>query len=106
MGWHKDQRFGNLLQAVDLSAGQPTEATVGGKANSTVNITNETEQSAIERIHTRVAHLLYHPREEIDVTQALVKYGIDSMVAGEFRNWIVEAFGKDISLFPSSSYDD
>ena len=98
MQWCKDPRFGNLLQAVDLSSDESTEAVIVGKTISTAVTSNEAEQSATDRIQIRVAHLLYVLREEIDVTQALLKYGIDSMVAGEFKNWIFEAFGKEISL--------
>ncbi|KAK2036540.1 ketoacyl-synt-domain-containing protein [Colletotrichum somersetense] len=39
------------------------------------------------------------PSEDIDVSQPLYTYGVDSLLAIDMRNWVVNEFKSDISLF-------
>lgn len=36
--------------------------------------------------------------DDLDVGQAISAYGVDSLVTGELRNWLIKAFGAEISL--------
>ena len=92
MSWYHDQRFGNLVRAVAAlsSADELTVEEADQQAD---------EGKLVDRIHKKVAQLLYTPMRNIDVTRALSDYGIDSMIAAELRNWIFGSFAKDVSLF-------
>jgi len=36
--------------------------------------------------------------DDIDITKPISRYGIDSMVAAELRNWLFANFAKDVPL--------
>ncbi|RMZ82570.1 hypothetical protein DV738_g1477, partial [Chaetothyriales sp. CBS 135597] len=90
MSWYADPRFGRLVQSVAHLA--------SSSATTTTALGDNPSEEAIVRIHKKLARLLYVPREDIDPSQPIKKYGIDSMVAAELRNWVFGAFGKDVSL--------
>ena len=51
--------------------------------------------------HTNLIKLIYIGLSRmvvIDVTRPISKYGIDSMVAEELRNWLFANFAKDVPL--------
>ena len=98
MGWYHDERFSSLLQAVDVLSSQPD--VFQGTAVLDTGRKEDTEGlSAIDHVHKKFAQLLYIPWEDIDVTKALLEYGIDSMIAGQLMNWIFKTFGRDIGTF-------
>lgn len=92
MGWFQDRRFFNLIQATEILSSSDTGLTREFG-------TDDDEGGVLDRIHKKVAQLLYISKEDIDVTRALSDYGIDSMIARELRNWIFAAFMKEVSLF-------
>ena len=46
----------------------------------------------------KLAKLLTMPVEKVDATREISKYGMDSMIAAELRNWVNKTFGTDIPL--------
>ncbi|KAI1350311.1 polyketide synthase [Xylaria sp. FL0043] len=46
----------------------------------------------------RFSALILMPINQIDVTQSLTKFGVDSMIAAEFRTWIWSTFKVDIAF--------
>lgn len=47
-------------------------------------------------IAKRFSNLVLVPVEKIDTTRPLVKFGMDSMLAAEFRTWFYQAFKVDV----------
>ena len=85
MGWYRDLRFSNLLQAVELLSSHET---------TSVQVSDDAEGGKpVDRIRAKAAQLLYVDVDSIDVKRAIAEYGIDSMIAAELRNWMLEAFG-------------
>ncbi|KAF7940946.1 uncharacterized protein EAE97_007131 [Botrytis byssoidea] len=54
--------------------------------------------SIVERIRHKISRLLYVDFDEVDTETPINKYGIDSMIAAEIRNWLFTKSGKDVSL--------
>ena len=92
MGWFHDRRFSNLILATEILSSRET-----GLIRELEEDIDEGE--VLDRIRKRVAQLLYISKDDIDVTRALSDYGIDSMIAGELRNWIFTVFTKEVSLY-------
>lgn len=92
MSWYHDQRFGNLLNAVTVL----TSAEVASPDEPQQEVE---EGELVDRIHKKVAQLLYTLIDGIDVARPLSEYGIDSMIAAELRNWIFSNFATEVSLF-------
>lgn len=91
MPWFSDPRFSNLIQAMNQSA-------FDGAQGQQHGVDDNINDTLIDRIHTRVARLIYIPKDDIDVTQPINSYGIDSLVAAELRNWLMGTFGTEITL--------
>ena len=90
MVWSRDPRFANLIQSTRL---------LSSTADAGVGRPEQGEGGSIaDRIRTKVSKLLYIPLDEVDEGTAISQYGIDSMIAAEFRNWLFGSFGKDVSL--------
>ena len=90
MSWYRDLRFSLLVSAVSHTA---TDS-----GNTIVHVADdELSESILNRIHQRLAWLLYMSPEDIDVAQPLNAYGIDSMVAAELRNGLFSVSGVEVS---------
>ena len=96
MAWYCDERFSNLLQAVDILSARDNNNDNGASQES---CKEEERLSTTNRIHKKLADLLYMSHDDVDITKPLSEHGIDSMIAGELRNWVFQAFGKDMSMF-------
>jgi acyl carrier protein len=56
--------------------------------------------SVVERaVVGKLANMFVIPEEDIDATQPLSKYGVDSLVAVELRNWLVPMTQCEMSIF-------
>lgn len=95
MSWYRDPRFASLVQSTQhLSA-----ASLAANANNgTQGGVDDESDTAINRIHRKLARLLYIAVEDIDVLRPIKSYGIDSMVAAELRKWLFNSFSTDVSL--------
>ncbi|KAI0125370.1 KR domain-containing protein [Xylariales sp. AK1849] len=58
------------------------------------------ERLAIVRevITTRLAELLSLAADDIDDRKPVALYGVDNLIAGEMRNWLIKALGLELSL--------
>lgn len=93
MVWYSDPRFSKLLSAfyyLETSADQ---------GNDSIVVSDDDENSTmVDRIHKRVARLLFVSTDDIERKQPIKNYGIDSMVAAELRNWLFKASGVNVAL--------
>lgn len=100
--WRNDPRFRGLRQALSTHTEVgPSEATaVDLKAllQSAPSEDDAVDGTCLGIIH-KLAEMFMIPEAEIDRTGALEKYGVDSLVAVELRNWLVASAGIDISIF-------
>ncbi|KAI4272255.1 MAG: hypothetical protein LQ337_005421 [Flavoplaca oasis] len=58
----------------------------------------EAQATVAGKLKAKLCSLLMVPEEDIDETKAVVTYGLDSLVAVEYRNWIVKEAGAGIQL--------
>ncbi|KAJ4413900.1 Type I Iterative PKS [Gnomoniopsis sp. IMI 355080] len=91
MPWYHDPRFQNLIQATTLLSSGTTQDRRDGAADGE-------EGTPLDRVKGKISRLLYIPADEVDADVAINRYGIDSMVAAELRNWFAATFGKDVSM--------
>lgn len=87
MAWYHDLRFSQILQATRNLASETARNFDSSDSNTTSS----------QRILKKLAQLLYISTDDIDVTRQISKYGIDSMVAAELRNWLFANFAKDVT---------
>jgi aryl carrier-like protein len=50
----------------------------------------------VEAIQTQLSSLLVVSKDDIDPQKAIYRYGVDSLVAVEMRNWFSKAIGADV----------
>lgn len=95
MGWQTSPQFSHLI-----SAFHRLQSVADGQAGGDgITIADDDENSPLQdRIHRRVARLLFVLTDDIDSKQPIKNYGIDSMVAAELRNWLFKATGVNVTL--------
>lgn len=107
--WSSDAKFTYLLEAAlaahasNSSAGATVSLSTAVKNAPTFEAAAELVQSGLL---TKVSSVLMVPQEEMDPSSPIVKYGLDSLVAIEIRNWItreLEASLQVLELLTSSS---
>ncbi|KAF2135262.1 uncharacterized protein K452DRAFT_303672 [Aplosporella prunicola CBS 121167] len=91
MAWAKDPRFAALVVAFAQAASAPSNSADHTSAEALGN-------DPAEVIRMKLARLLYIPTANIDATQPINSYGIDSLVAAELRAWLASTFGAKLSL--------
>lgn len=89
------QRQGSQDQQQD---GEPVTANL---AQALAGAQDADEAAALveKAVVGKVSDMFARPVEEIDPTQPLAKYGVDSLVAVELRNWLVFTTRCDMSIF-------
>ena len=92
MPWSRDSRFSNLIQATRRSACD------GDQGQHIAAAADDKNDTLIDRVHKRIARLVYIPKDDLDVTRPINSYGIDSLVAAELRSWLRASFGTDVTL--------
>ncbi|KAL8941736.1 MAG: hypothetical protein Q9216_002064 [Gyalolechia sp. 2 TL-2023] len=93
--WYKDKRFSHLIQDLESLKAEAEDGAdlTGGAYHGDVE-----EADVKQAIHRKVAQLLFASEDEIDVTSPINRYGIDSMVAAELRNWLLATFKFSVTL--------
>ena len=101
--WRKEPRFASMRKTA--SAGP----TLSSSSNSSVINLKEQLQSASsladatvmvsKAIAQKISDMFLIPLAEIDNSMPLTKYGIDSLVAVELRNWVVAHTQAETSIF-------
>ncbi|KAM3502999.1 hypothetical protein MY10362_004480 [Beauveria mimosiformis] len=111
--WYSNPRFQAVAQAISDQAqqaqshGQRSGAGPHGQGSSSSSVSVQlknastlAERLAIARsaVTTKIAQLIGVAADEIDSDKPVSRYGVDSLVAGELRNWLIRTFGIDISM--------
>lgn len=104
-GWRQDPRFANL-QKHDTVVGQAAggSSSQHGGFNLKESIANaasvEEATGLISRaIAGKLSEMFVIPETDIDEQMPLSKYGVDSLVAVELRNWLVAQTRSEMSIF-------
>lgn len=101
--WLEQRRIAHLVQSSDRSGGA---ALANGSGNGAEQFDQiklaKTAEEAVEAVGRAVlgelSKLTVTPVERILPHRTLDSYGVDSLVAVEFRNWVVVMLAADISL--------
>ena len=95
----KTSRFGHLIKEKELIAGSASGAGDGGLSATLKELSKE-EQPDVLVTHLRdaVARVLGSSAEKVDPTEPVTKYGLDSLMANQIRNWIQSSVAVDYSM--------
>ncbi|OQD65143.1 hypothetical protein PENPOL_c006G09455 [Penicillium polonicum] len=104
--WYNNARFQGVRQAISdraqslASAGSNSSGGTSSIATQLQNASTPAEKLEISRtaITTRLAELLAVAANDIDSNMPVSRYGVDSLVAGELRNWLIKTFGFEVSM--------
>jgi hypothetical protein len=108
--WGKESRFaaladdgtsrGDQTSGVN-KAGSSTKGKTGILKDRLRNASSVTEASDIveKAVIEKLADMFVIPEQEIDATKPLARYGVDSLVAVELRNWLVPMTQCEMSIF-------
>ncbi|KAI1084321.1 putative polyketide synthase [Whalleya microplaca] len=104
--WYNNARFQAIRQAISdrtqvgTSAGGNKSGDVSSLSAKLDAASSAEEKTAIAReaVAERLAKLLSIEPDELDVEKPMSRYGLDSLVAAELRNWLIKTFGVDITL--------
>lgn len=104
--WYNRTRFQAVRQAISdraqalMSAG--ANASAGG---SSVAVLLQNASSTVEKLDiaraaviARLAELLSIEADDVDSDKPVSRYGVDSLVAGELRNWLIKTFGLEVTM--------
>ena len=99
--WREDARF-RSLQELSMSGGGSTDNKGGNdfkdlivKAVSWTDVVTVVADAIIQKL----SEMFLLPPNEFDRSQPVSKYGVDSLVAVELRNWLVGHVQADMSIF-------
>jgi hypothetical protein len=100
VAWHFDARFARVLTAVeDLAQNQVAKTQEISVLDSLKDAGPDEKQEIItQAICKTLENLCYLAPGSIDPRQAVMAYGVDSMIAAEFRSWLFKIFEVDISF--------
>lgn len=101
--WLKQRHISHLAQDSALSNGAGLDDGTGNGADSIDKIRrSKTAEEAVEAVGDAViaelSKLTVTPTDRILPHRTLDSYGVDSLVAVEFRNWVVAMLVADVSL--------
>lgn len=104
--WNRDVRFSGLEKIVgSIGTGSKRgDGSDGALANlkagiAAANTLIEAVECIIAALTKKLSEMFITPESEIDPTMPLSKFGVDSLVAVELRNWIVANAQADCSIF-------
>lgn len=102
-GWTRERRFAALRDDEDArGAAVVTKRSGGAGLKERLAAARSAEQAGevVEQaVISKLADMFVIPEEEIDAGQPLAKYGVDSLVAVELRNWLVPMTQCEMSIF-------
>jgi hypothetical protein len=91
---------GQLINSVLDSANAITSKGHGSRLQTEVRLAiqdgGSPSEVILEHITKRFSRLVLLPFEKVDKNKSLATYGMDSMIAAEFRTWFYEAFQVDV----------
>ncbi|KAI9148767.1 Prosolanapyrone synthase [Paramyrothecium foliicola] len=104
--WYGNSRFGAVTQAIQDRA-QAYSSTSATHSSSGPSLTARLSSAASpaekmgivrEAVAAQLAKLLSIEPDDIDSEKPVSRYGVDSLVAGELRNWLMKSFGFSVTL--------
>lgn len=104
--WYNNSRFQGVRQAISdrartlASAGRNSSGGTSSIATQLQNASTPAEKLDVSRtaITARLAELLGVAADDFDANMPVSRYGVDSLVAGELRNWLIKTFGLEVSM--------
>ena len=101
--WREELRFTGLRRLQTSKSKSAGSAKKGGDSFghllSTATSLEEATDHIANAIINKLSEMFMLAAAEIDKSQGLAKYGVDSLVAVELRNWLVSRMQTDISIF-------
>jgi NAD(P)-dependent dehydrogenase (short-subunit alcohol dehydrogenase family) len=95
--WRLEPRFAHLSQPGDGSEEGSTQQSLKDRL---INSSSETAHGLlVEALKERLADVFAMSASEVDAEMPLTAYGVDSLVAGELRNWLVLNVVGGVSIF-------
>ncbi|KAK3343540.1 putative polyketide synthase, partial [Lasiosphaeria hispida] len=102
-GWTRERRFAALRDDDSVRGAVAATKSVGSaglKEHLAAARSADEAGGVVERaVVGKLANMFVIPEEDIDATQPLSKYGVDSLVAVELRNWLVPMTQCEMSIF-------
>jgi len=108
LGMPRDRRVGTLQiarprgneqQGSSAASGANSSAVLARALSSTDITLLEAAALIVDAVVAKVADVFNIPSEEIDPSLPLARYGIDSLVAVELRNWLSSSIKAKVSVF-------
>ncbi|KAK2755488.1 Type I Iterative PKS [Arachnomyces sp. PD_36] len=104
-GWRRDARFA-YLQTNPFGANNSGSGIAAAQTRRSLK-TSIAQAASADEIPPLISHAIVQklsemfaiPETEIDESMPLSKYGVDSLVAVELRNWLVAQAGCEMSIF-------
>lgn len=99
--WFSDAKFSHLLQLDKaVNKEEDTEGVMRlQNALPAVQSLEEASKILCDAIIAKMSKMLVLPVENIDATQSMAAYGVDSLVAVELRNWLAREAKADVPIF-------
>lgn len=101
--WRAEPRFSSMRQVkmtstslVNTSKGDTIDLRVAIRTSKSLQEASECVGKALVK---KLSEMFMIPEEGFDMTQPIAKYGVDSLVAVELRNWLVSHAQADLSIF-------
>jgi len=89
------------LRSVSEGGGSDEEGDSSAAIKAALQGAKTAEDAAgivVEAILKRLSSVMSLPKEDIDSARPIHHYGVDSLVAVEFRNWIAKGFSADVPV--------
>lgn len=98
--WREDLRF-QSLQNISVSGGGSSGSKEGNNfQDSLAQALSWADTTLVtDVIIKKLAEMFMLPPDEFDRSQSMSKYGVDSLVAVELRNWLVAHMQAEMSIF-------
>ena len=99
--WTSDIKFSHVVRSLQTtSAGNRKDTGTANLHRSLREATSMEEASAVicEALIRKISNVSMTPAEEVDPEKPLGAYGLDSLVAVELRNWMVNDLGANVPL--------
>src|SRR6266480_7141053 len=98
----QDPRSAILARAFDSQSDLTSKSQVGNLPAEVVAAVEggaELKDAVSKHVLKQFSNLVRIPLEKVDARKPLYVYGMDSMIAAEFRSWFFQAFKVDIPFF-------